>query len=175
MASNYWDIFIYQNVLGNFGSPTPYTKGLEGGGEGGSLILIPLSLFLEDALLIPNPKSCINIFPLPWVLCLCEYTSWVLTLNFENWDLILNIKWSWLNIFIYPESCVCGPNPSFWEMRFEIEYYMIFALCLVFVLVLIYILGPDPIFWELRFEIEDYIIGTQYFSFALSIVMEYTS
>ena len=78
-------------------------------------------------------------------------------------------------MFIYPESCVCGPNPSFWEMRFEIEYYMIFALCLVFVLVLIYILGPDPIFWELRFEIEDYIIGTQYFSFALSIVMEYTS
>ena len=60
-------------------------------------------------------------------------------------------------------------------MRFEIEYYMIFALCLVFVFVLIYILGPDPIFWELRFEIEDYIIGTQYFSFALSIVMEYTS
>ena len=60
-------------------------------------------------------------------------------------------------------------------MRFEIEYYMIFALCLVFVLVLIYILGPDPIFWELRFEIEDYIIGTQYFSFALSIVLEYTS
>ena len=35
----------------------PYTKGLEGDGEGGSLILIPLSLCLEDAYIKSQPPT----------------------------------------------------------------------------------------------------------------------
>ena len=83
--------------------------------------------------------------PFPWVLCSCflQYTFYVLTLFFENWDLRLDTIWLWLNIFFSPESCVwyfLGPNPRFWELRFEIEYHVIvgqyypIALSLVFVL-----------------------------------------
>ena len=48
------------------------------------------------------------VAPFPWVLCSCflQYTSYVLTLFFENSDLRLDTVWSWLNIFFSPESCV---------------------------------------------------------------------